>query len=150
MFEQIENLPFWLKSVAIFSLSLWKSYSGPILSALSGFNFWQMLAINLSATLVTLFFVYNFRTQVLSILFKKKNKAGFDPKLRKYLILWRKYGFFGTMALSPILIGIPTGILISAHFKTTKRMLFIGMIVSSFIWMCIFYFSSKFGINIFS
>lgn len=148
MFEQIQNLPFWLKSIVIFVLGLWKSYSGPILSALSDFNFIQMLAINLSATFVALFFVYNFRVQVLRIFFRKKNKSGFNPNLRKVLILWKKYGFVGTMALSPIVIGIPTGILISAHFKTNKRTLFIGMTISSFLWMCVFYFFTKFGITI--
>lgn len=148
MFEQIETLPFWLKAVVIFFTSFWKSYSGPILSALSGFSFIEMLLINLSGAFLSMFFVYHFRTQVLNLIFRTKTKSGFNARLRKILKLWRKYGFIGTIALSPILIGIPTGVLISAHFKTEKKILFSAMMFSAFLWMCLFYLITKFGVDI--
>jgi hypothetical protein len=123
MIDFIQGLPYWLKAVSIFVFNLWKSYSGPVMGVLFQFSFIEIALLNIIATFVSIFLVYRFRNQFLNILFKSKRKGGYNPKLRKVLILWKKYGFFGTALLSPILLGIPTGVMLSAHFKTKKTVI---------------------------
>ena len=149
MEEIIQNIPHWLQNISFFILSMFKSYSGPSLSALFNYNYSEMLLINFSASFISILISYRFRHQILGIL-KKKNKTpnGYSAKLKKMLILWRKYGFIGIVVLSPILISIPLGVIISAHFRTSKTQIFTYMFLSTFLWTNIFYLTTKFGLKL--
>tara|TARA_B110000908_G_C10157130_1_gene404158 strand:- start:465 stop:749 length:285 start_codon:yes stop_codon:yes gene_type:complete len=87
-----------------------------------------MLIINFSASIVSILISYQFRHQILNLLKKKKkNSNGYSAKMEKILTQWNKYGFVSAMIVSPILISIPIGVIISAHFKTSKTKIFFFM-----------------------
>lgn len=151
MQETLQQIPHWLQSVSFFLLSLFKSYSGASLSAVFNYSYAEMLLVNFSATIVSILISYRFRHQILNLL-KRKNKSanGYSGKLKKILIKWNKYGFVSAMIVSPILISIPLGVIISAHFKTSKTKILFFMSLSAFFWINVFYLSTRFGINIFN
>lgn len=149
MEEALQNIPHWLQSVTFFALSLFKSYSGASLSAIFKYSYGEMLFVNFSASIVSILLSYRFRHQILNLL-KRKNKSvnGYSGKLKNILIKWNKYGFVSAMIVSPILISIPLGVIVSAHFKTSKTKIFIFMSLSAFFWINVFYLISRFSINL--
>lgn len=148
MQEYLEHIPHWLQTIALFSLSLFKSYTGATLSVIFGYSYIEMILINLSAAFFSIFITYRFQHQILN-LFKKKNKSsnGYSKKLKKMLIMWNKYGFIGAAIVSPLLISIPIGVILSSHFKTSKTKIFSYIAFSAFVWMNIFYFITKYSLK---
>ena len=147
MLEFLQQIPEWFQYIVLFFTSLMKSYYGSTFSAIFNHSYIVMLAINFSASIFSILLSYRFRNLILNLL-KKKSKTGngYNPKLKKALILWNKYGIYGIAAISPVLISIPIGVLISAHFRTSKSLIFSTLAVSTFFWINFFYFLTKLGI----
>lgn len=148
MQDILQQIPHWLQSVSFFPFSLLKSYSGASLSAVFNHSYGEMLLVNFGASIVSIIMSYRFRHQILNLL-KNKNSNGYSAKMKKILIQWNKYGFVSAMIVSPTLISIPIGVIISAHFKTSKTKIFFFMSLSAFFWINVFYLSTRFGIKIF-
>jgi len=147
MQEFLEQIPHWVQSIVFFALSIFKSYSGPTLSVVFNHSYSEMLIITFSASIFSIIVTYRFRNQILRFI-TRKNENGYDKKMKKFMVLWNKYGFIGTSIIAPVLISIPIGVLISAHFKTSKTKIFTFISLSAFIWSNVFYFVAKFGKNL--
>lgn len=73
-----------------------------------------------------------------------------------FLSLWKTYlgpalsapyGFYGVMALTPILVGIPLGVWISARLGTHKPKIIITLLACSVFWSSVLYFAAGYGIT---
>ena len=142
-----------IQAKSVFLLSLCKTYVGPALSVAYEFSYFEMLLFNISAAMISGYVVLRFN-DYLNVLLgkflpKRQSKPGFKPQLRKYLRFWHRYGFYGVMALTPILIGIPLGVWISKRLGTNQTHIMITLFAFSFFWASLFYFSALSGINLF-
>ncbi len=144
---------FVLKAKSVFLLSLWKTYVGPALSVAYEFSYFEMVLFNISAAMISGYMVLRFNDSINvllgKVLPKRKSKPGFKPQLRKYLKFWHKYGFYGVMALTPILIGIPLGVWISKRLGTNQTRIMVTLFVFSLFWASLFYYTTLSGINLF-
>lgn len=140
-----------LQALSVFFLSLWKTWLGPALSAPYGFSYGEMLIFTLSAALlsagVTLHFSRDINALIRRLLPKRQSKPGFRPELRKYLRFWKRYGFYGVMALTPVLIGIPLGVWISARLGTHKPRILMALCIFSVFWSSLLYFAARTGVS---
>lgn len=140
-----------LQSLSVFFLSLWKTYLGPALSAPYGFSYVEMLIYNVSPAMlsawVTLRFSRDINAFISRLLPEKKSKPKFRPELRKYLRFWKRYGFYGVMALTPVLIGVPLGVWISARFGTHKPRILMTLFVFCVFWATVLYCVASLGIQ---
>lgn len=141
-----------LQGISVFFLSLWKTYLGPALCAPYGFSYMEMLLFTLSAALlsawVTLHFSRHINALITRLLPKKRNKPAFRPELRKYVRFWKRYGFYGVMALTPILIGIPLGVWIAARLGTHKPKILITLAIWATLWSSGLYYAAHAGITL--
>ena len=141
-----------LQVKSVFLLSLWKTYVGPALCVPYGFSFLEMLLFNISAAMISGYVILRFNSQINTMLGKllpkRKSKPGFKPQLRKYLRFWHRYGFYGVMALTPILIGIPLGVWISARLGTGKTHIMLTLFVFSVFWASLSYYATLSGISL--
>ncbi len=71
----------------------------------------------------------------------------FKPVLRKALVFYKRYGFWGLMALTPILIGLPIGILIAVRLGTTKNKVAVTVMIMSFFWSSLSYIVTVNGVE---
>jgi hypothetical protein len=141
-----------LQIKSVFLLSLWKTYAGPALSVPYGFSYFEMLLFNISAAMVSGYVILRFNRHINTVLGKllpkRQSKPGFKPQLRKYLRFWRRYGFYGVMALTPVLIGIPLGVWISARLGTDQTRIMVTLFVLSVFWASLSYFAALSGTNL--
>lgn len=141
-----------LQIKSVFLLSLWKTYVGPALSVGYGFEYHEMLLFNISAAMASGYVTLRFSRQINALLGrllpKRQSKPGFKPQLRKYLRFWRRYGFYGVMALTPILIGIPLGVWISERLGTGRTRIMITLFALSVFWASAAYFATRSGIKL--
>jgi len=138
-----------LQAKSVFLLSLWKIYVGPALSVPYGFSYFEMFVFNISAAMIsgylTMRYSYTINMLLNKLLPSRKSKPGFKPQLRKYLRFWNRYGFYGVMVLTPILVGIPLGVWISARLGTGKSRIMITLFVLSAFWASVSYFVALSG-----
>tara|TARA_Y100001972_G_C7575409_1_gene288771 strand:+ start:410 stop:883 length:474 start_codon:yes stop_codon:yes gene_type:complete len=139
-----------LQGLSVFFLSLWKTWLGPALSVPYGFSFWEMIGWNvsgamLSATL-TLHFNRDINALIRRLLPRRESKPRFRKELRRYVRFWRRYGFYGVMFLSPVLVGIPLGAWISARLGTPKPRILLMLAIFSVLWSSALYYAALFGI----
>lgn len=66
-------------------------------------------------------------------------RPGFNPRLRKALRFYRKYGFWGLMALTPVLIGLPVGVWIAARLGSKRWMIALVCACSCLTWSSLAY-----------
>ena len=140
-----------LQGSSVFVLSLWKTYLGPALSAAYGFSYPEMLVFNLGAALlsagVTLHFSRDINALIRQLLPRKQDKPAFRPELRKYLRFWKRYGFYGVMVLTPVLVGIPLGVWIAARFGTHKPRIMVTVSIMCLFWSTLLYYAARVGIT---
>ena len=141
-----------LQMKSVFLLSLWKTYVGPALSVAYGFSYFEMLLFNISAAMSSAYVILRFSRHINVLLGRliprRQTKPGFKPQLRKYLRFWRRYGFYGVMLLTPILIGIPLGVWISARLGTGKARIMLTLLIMCFFWSSLAYFVALSGVNL--
>ncbi|MCK5783033.1 MAG: hypothetical protein KAH06_01185 [Desulfobacterales bacterium] len=140
-----------LKVLTIMMFSTWKTYVGPALSYAYGFSYIEMITYNLGASLFSSFVFLRYSRAInktISAVFPPKKKKRFNPRYRKYIRFWNKYGFYGTMFLTPVLVGIPVGAFLAVRFGTGKRTIFYMTTVMVVFWSTIFYYLGMLGFDI--
>ena len=78
---------------------------------------------------------------------KKENKPRFRKELRRYVRFWRRYGFYGVMVLTPVLIGIPVGVWVSARLGTGKRQILVMVTLFSILWSSVLFKAARVGFD---
>ena len=63
----------------------------------------------------------------------------FQPKLRKLLRFYQRYGFWGLMTLTPILIGLPVGTWIAVRLGSSRRRVAVTALLMSLFWSTLSY-----------
>jgi hypothetical protein len=63
-----------------------------------------------------------------------KKKKIFSPRSRRIVRLWKRYGFAGVAAITPIILSIPLGTFILTRFETKKKRILLYMFVSIVFW----------------
>ncbi len=143
--------PYILQGLSVFLLSLWKTWLGPALSVPYGFSFGEMIGWNVTSAMLsataTLHFSRDINAFIRRLLPKREKKPGFRKELRRYVRFWRRYGFYGVMLFSPVLIGIPLGAWISARLGTPKIRILLMLGISSVLWSSALYYAAVLGIS---
>lgn len=142
-----------LQALSVIFLSFWKTWLGPALSAAYGFSYWEMITFNVSAAMVsgmvTLHFSRDINALIRRLLPEKQGKPRYRKELRRYVRFWRRFGFYGVMALTPGLIGIPLGVWVSARLGTHKLPILGALATFSIMWSSALYFTARAGISFF-
>jgi hypothetical protein len=73
--------------------------------------------------------------------------AGFNPRLRKTLIFYRRYGFWGLMLLTPVLVGLPVGIWLALRLGSSRSRVAITVLVMAFGWSTLAYLLALNGLE---
>lgn len=140
-----------LQGLSVFFLSLWKTWLGPALSVPYGLSYWEMLAWSMGGAMfsatVTLHYSRHINALVRRLLPKKEGRPHFRRDLRRYLRFWQRYGFYGVMLLTPVLIGIPLGAWISARLGTRKPRILVTLAVCCMLWSSALYYAAHIGIT---
>ena len=76
----------------------------------------------------------------------EKKKAKFNPRLKKTLILYRRYGFWGLMLLTPILIGLPIGVWLALRLGSRPSHVVIAVLIIASAWSTLSYFLTHNGL----
>ncbi|MBT7086057.1 MAG: hypothetical protein HN737_07885 [Desulfobacterales bacterium] len=142
-----------LKALTIMFFSTWKTYVGPGLSYACGFSYIEMLVFNLGAALTSTVFFLRYSRDIgkrLNRLFPGKNRKRFSPRYRKFIRFWNKYGLYGTMFLTPVLIGIPVSAFFSVRFGTRKIKIIYMVTIFVVLWSTIFYYLGMLGYDLVS
>lgn len=63
-----------------------------------------------------------------------KKKKIFSPRSRRIVRLWKRYGFVGVAAITPILLSIPLGTFILTRFENKKKKILVYLFVSIVFW----------------
>lgn len=63
-----------------------------------------------------------------------KKKKIFSPRSRRIVRLWKRYGFVGVAAITPILLSIPLGTFILTRFESKKKKILIYLFISIVFW----------------
>ncbi len=128
--------------------STWKTYVGPAFSYACGFSYWEMVLYNLGAALISIFLFLRYSRAInktFTKIFRKKNKRRFNPRYRKHIRFWNKYGLYGTLFLTPILIGLPIGVFLAVRFGTKKQTIFYITAIMVVFWSSLFYYLGILG-----
>lgn len=76
-----------------------------------------------------------------------RRTAGFNPRLRKTLIFYRRYGFWGLMLLTPVLVGLPVGIWLALRLGSSRSRVAITVLVMAFGWSSLAYLLALNGLE---
>ena len=143
------DLPINLLEVqTIILFSFWKTYVGPALAAGFGMGYLEAVGYTLLGASVSVFCSLYFQRQ-LTQGFKHlmgywpgrspKRPPGFNPRLRKTLIFYRRYGFWGLMLLTPILLGLPVGTWLALRLGSSRVRVAITVLAMAFLWSTVSY-----------
>jgi len=69
-----------------------------------------------------------------------KRTAKFNPRLRKVLVFYRRYGFWGLMLLTPILIGLPVGTLLARRLGSSRARIAVTVLMMTVGWSSFSYY----------
>jgi hypothetical protein len=140
-----------LLGLSVFFMSLWKTWLGPAVSVVYGFSWPEMLAWNLSgamlSTTLTLHYSRDINALIRRLLPKRQDKPHFRKELRRYVRFWRRYGFYGVMALTPVLVGIPVGTWVSARLGTHKQSIMVMMAIFCTFWSSVLFYAASVGVE---
>ena len=76
-----------------------------------------------------------------------RRTAGFNPRLRKTLIFYRRYGFWGLMLLTPVLVGLPVGIWLAVRLGSSRSRVAITVLVMTVGWSSLAYLLALNGLE---
>lgn len=145
-----------LEANTIVLLSLWKTYVGPALGVGFDMSYTEAVGYTMLGASVTVYATLYFEryvTQFFRWLIglipgqESKNTPKFKPILRKALRFYKRYGFWGLMTLTPILIGLPVGIWIAVRLGSSKRKVAVTALVMSLFWSTLSYVVTLNGIE---
>lgn len=145
-----------MEAQTIFFLSLWKTYVGPALGAGFDMRYIEAVGYTMLGASVTVLTTLYYERQ-LTRLFKRvvtlvrghtlDRKPEFKPNLRKALRFYRRYGFWGLMALTPILIGLPVGTWMAVRLGSSRRKVAVTTLLMSLFWSTLSYWLTLNGIE---
>lgn len=78
---------------------------------------------------------------------KPDRKPKFQPKLRKLLRFYQRYGFWGLMTLTPILIGLPVGTWIAVRLGSSRPRVAVTALLMSLFWSTLSYWVTFNGVE---
>ncbi len=135
--------------IVIFVLLSGVKYLFAVIPLLAGSKrdwYWDMLIVTTGGMLGV--FVFTFLGAFLSKYFSKFHLFKFKyKKLRKFVDMKNNYGLIGIAILSPVLISIPVGCILSASFEHDKGKIIRYQILSVISWS-VFLFGLKGLFNI--
>jgi hypothetical protein len=76
-----------------------------------------------------------------------KERPKFKPLLRKALRLYKRYGFWGLMALTPVLIGLPVGIWIAVRLGSSRPKVAATALLMALLWSTLSYMVALNGLE---
>jgi hypothetical protein len=76
----------------------------------------------------------------------KRKQVKFNPRLKKTLIFYRRYGFWGLMLLTPILIGLPVGAWLALRLGSRPTHVVIAVLITVLGWSTLSYFLARNGL----
>jgi hypothetical protein len=65
---------------------------------------------------------------------------GFNPRLRRTLTFYRRYGFWGLMLLTPVLVGLPVGTWLALRLGSSPTRVAIAVLTMALGWSTLSYF----------
>jgi hypothetical protein len=137
-------------------LSLWKTYVGPALGVGFDMLYIEAVGYTMLGASVTVFTTLYFERQLTQLSRrlvtlvrgpKLDKKPKFQPKLRKVLRFYQRYGFWGLMTLTPILIGLPVGTWIAVRLGSSRRKVAVTALLMSLFWSTLSYWITLNGIE---
>jgi len=120
-----------------------------------GMGYLQAVGYTLLGTSVTVFSSLYFERQLKQLSKRlmrywpgraSKRTSAFNPRLRKALIFYRRYGFWGLMLLTPILIGLPVGTLLARRLGSSRARVAITVLAMALGWSSSSYFLALNGL----
>lgn len=139
-----------------FEIGIWFLLSGvkylfavlPLLANSQREWYWDMLIVSSGGTLGV--FVFTFLGAILSRYLSKFHLFRFKyKKLRSFVKMKNSYGLIGIAILSPVIISIPVGCIISASFEHDKSKIIRYQLLSVIAWsVLLFGIKGLFHINI--
>jgi uncharacterized membrane protein len=138
-----------LESSTIIVLSLWKTYVGPALAVGFAMGYIEAVGYTLLGAAITVCATLYFEG-VMTQLFNRLRSAlastnqqqqpTFKPSLRRALRFYRRYGFWGLMLLTPVLVGLPVGIWIAVRLGSAKLKVAITVMIMALFWSSLSYY----------
>ena len=134
-----------VQAKAIFLLSLWKTYAGPLVGLGLEWNYWVSVGITLLGACVSIkvtAYLSPLINRILAKLFGRYRWARprpFNPKMKKALRFYQRYGFGGLVVLGPILIGIPVAVWVAIRLGSPRERVTVMMFVSAWCWASLSY-----------
>ena len=137
-----------LEAQTIIAFSLWKSYVGPALGAGFGMSYVEVISYTLlgaSITIVSAIYFQHALTRLCKQLMgywpgrTATPPAKFSPRLRKTLLFYRRYGFWGLMLLTPILFGLPVGTWLALRLGSSPIRVAASLLTMTLGWSTLFY-----------
>lgn len=131
----------------MFLFSLWKIYIGYSYFAFNTYSFEFASLIILFSVLCSYFITF--------YVFKKTKEKSWFIKFtlsKNYLKgahFYKKYGFYPSILLAPVLLGIPTIALVSLTLKQNQKTTILGLMASSLLWGGIIYVSFYYSFKVF-
>lgn len=128
-----------LKFLGIYFACLFKFIAGPVLGYAIGYSLIEIILVSVSGMMTTVFFLTYLgewikKYWVVKVTAKKKL---FNPKIRRSVKIWQKFGAPGVAALTPILLTPIGGTVIMNAFGVKKHKIFILMFISATVWAII-------------
>ena len=79
-----------------------------------------------------------------------KERPRFKPGLRKVLRLYNRYGFWGLMVLTPVLIGLPVGVWIAVRLGSSRLKVAATVLLMALFWSSLSYMVALNGLEQFA
>ncbi len=139
--------------IIIFGSGIWKSYLGPMLASLFGFSLLEAMVMGLCSGLLSAKFSSLLSQYLFGLLRQirikpKDTKASaFNPKLRKLLRFWQRYGLPIAAFIAPTIIGIPTYSFIARRLQTNAHALYLWLSISIVFWVSASYYLGHYVIE---
>lgn len=125
-----------LKVLTLFAMCLLKITFVPFIGFSFGFSWIESFIYAIIGGLISLTIFTQFDAYIMKAwqYFFPPKKGKKIANARKYLRFWRKYGLYGVMFLSPLIIMIPLGGFLALRFGTTLKKIYFLMFLSLTFW----------------
>ena len=126
------------KAVAVFLLSSVKFFMAPFMAAGMQLTYGESVIYTVLGGMAGVWVFSRFSVHLLAfwrrLLPPKPRLTAYNPKLRRYIRLWQRFGLNGTAFLAPVLISIPLGVFLAVRFGTPPRLLYWRMFLGILFW----------------
>jgi len=126
-----------LKILGLVLFSGIKFFLAPTTTVVAGYGFWETILITISGGIIGFLVFYRFGkllSQWFQKKFKRKKNKVFSRKNRFIVKIKSSYGRIGIAILTPCLISIPLGAILSASYFSDKKGTVVLNIASVVFW----------------